>query len=456
MRTDSLAFRLVAGAALWVVVALAACGVLLSHLFAQSVERGFDTRLQVFLDDLIAESRAGEGGKVEVAHALGEPRFNEPYSGWYWQVSGPDGAMQRSRSLWDMTLDMRPGKVGEEDEPNDLENFGIDGPDGRKLRVVARDVTLPDLSSRLNFAVAAEDSEISREVAHFDQALAYSLTALGLGLISAVVIQVYFGLLPLRRLRVALAAIRTGRAKRLEGRFAAELQPLAEELNALLTHDAAVVECARTHVGNLAHALKTPLAVLGNEAAVAQGPLAQQVARQTAVMLRQVDHYLARARAAATGGLLGARTAVLPVTEDLKRTLERIHVERRILIEVAGDSAAAFRGEREDLEEMLGNLMDNGCKWARSKLAVAVERADGRVVIVIEDDGAGLTPEEREQVFERGRRLDEAMPGSGLGLSIVRDIAELYGGSVTLDAGANGGLKVTLVLPAATAEATKP
>jgi signal transduction histidine kinase len=223
---------------------------------------------------------------------------------------------------------------------------------------------------------------------------------------------------------------------------------LADELNALLAHDAAVVERARTHVGNLAHALKTPLAVLSNEAATAEGPLAQQVARQTGMMRRQVDHYLARARAAATGGLLGARTPVAPVLEDLKRTLERIHLDRRIAIELACDPAAAFRGEREDLEEMLGNLMDNGCKWARSTVAVKAAPQGGRLAIEVEDDGLGLTAEEREQAFERGRRLDEDVPGSGLGLSIVRDIAELYGGSVALGEAARGGLKVTLDLPA--------
>jgi signal transduction histidine kinase len=476
MRADSLVFRLVVAAALWIAGALAAGGYLLSHIYTESVERGFDARLQVFVDGLIAVSKAGSGGGIELSRNLGEPRFTEPYSGWYWQVSGTSGPLLRSRSLWDMTLDLKqqgavraaapseseerasnaPERPGDESErTRGMESLLVDGPDGRQLRVVEREVTLPDVATPLRYAVAAETGEIVEEIARFDQALIYALAALGFGLIAAVVVQVYFGLLPLRRLRLALAAIRAGQTTQLEGSFPAEVKPLADELNALLAHNAAVVERARTHVGNLAHSLKTPLAVLANEAARAQGELARQVARQTAVMRRQVDHYLARARTAATGGVLGARTQVMPVAEDLKRTLDRIHFERRVRVTVAGEPEAYFRGEREDLEEMLGNVMDNGCKWAAVRVTVAIELKDGRLVVTVEDDGPGLSPEQRSQAFERGRRLDEATPGSGLGLAIVRDIAELYGGRVTLDGASLGGLKVVLDLPAAAAKAAR-
>ena len=471
MRLNSLVFRLVVAAALWIAGALAAGGFLLSHIYASAVERGFDARLQVFVDGLIATSKEGASGGIELSRSLGEPRFTEPYSGWYWQVSGPNGPVLRSRSLWDMTLELKPDssaahaadekiepeRPGEDnDRMRGIDTYVVDGPDGRKLRVLEREVTLPDVANKLEYAVAAETGEIVEEIARFNTALIYALAALGFGLIAAVVIQVYFGLLPLRRLSQALVEIRAGRAKNLEGRFAAELQPLADELNALLEHNSAVVERARTHVGNLAHSLKTPLAVLANESERAQGPLARQVGRQIAVMRRQVDHYLARARTAATGGVLGARTHVLPVAEDLKRTLDRIHVERRIELDIEGEATACFRGEREDLEEMLGNIMDNGCKWARARVAVAIASAGNRLVVTVEDDGPGLTPEQRAQAFERGRRLDEATPGSGLGLSIVRDIAELYGGRVTLDHAGLGGLKVVLDLPAAAPAAEPP
>jgi signal transduction histidine kinase len=447
MRVNSLAFRLVAGAGLWIVAALAAGGFTLSGIFADSVERSFDARLEVYLDGLIAVSRTGTAGRIELARGLGEPRFTQPYSGWYWQISGPQGPILRSRSLWDATLHVEAGEEGQ------LLTYSFKGPDGRQLRVVERDVSLPGYANRLHYVVAAEGSEIGKEVNRFNKVLFWALALLGVGLILAVLIQVHFGLKPLRRLRLALAAIRAGRAEKLEEGFPAEVQPLAKELNALLDHNAAVVERARTHVGNLAHALKTPLAVLGNEATRGDGPLADSVARQTAVMRRQVDHYLARARAAATGGVLGARAAVLPVLEDLRRTLTRIHVERHVEIDIAGSVEDAFRGERQDLEEMLGNLMDNGCKWAKSRIFVRVLRRGDRLTIEVEDDGPGLSLEEHSQLFQRGKRLDEAVPGSGLGLAIVRDIAELYGGSVTLGQAALGGLKVSLVLPAIDARA---
>ncbi|MFI4986933.1 MAG: sensor histidine kinase [Alphaproteobacteria bacterium] len=442
MTTNSLAFRLVAGAGLWIAAALAAGGYQLSTMFEDSAERNFDARLEVYLDGLLAVSRSGAEGRIELARGLGEPRFTEPYSGWYWQISGPDGPILRSRSLWDMTLELPQAGDGS------VHSAEITGPDGRVLHLAERTATLPSFPHRLRYMLAAEESEIAAEVRRFNKVLAWSLAALGVGLIAAVLIQVHFGLTPLRRMRAGLVDIRAGRAERLSGGLPAEVQPLADELNGLLEHNADVVERARTHVGNLAHALKTPLAVLSNEAAREAGPNAAQVARQTAVMRRQVDRYLSRARTAATAGVLGARTPVLPVVEDLKRTLERIHVGRRVEIEIAGEYQAAFRGERQDLEEMLGNLMDNGCKWARARVRLTLAQAGEHLAIAVEDDGPGLSAEERRQLFQRGKRLDEAVPGSGLGLAIVRDIAELYGGSVSLDAAELGGLKVSLELPA--------
>lgn len=448
MRVNSLAFRLVAGAGLWIAAALAAGGFALSGIFQASVEHSFDARLGVYLESLIAVSRAGDGGKIELVRDLGDPRFLQPFSGWYWEISGPHGPLLRSRSLWDTTLDAMPPSNVAGDKAGILVTYRLTGPSGRTLRAVERDVSLPGKPERVRYLVAVNEGEIALEVRHFDTVLIWALAALGLGLVLAVLIQVQFGLIPLRRMRLALAAIRNGQVDRLEGDFPSEVQPLADEVNELLDHNAEVVERARTHVGNLAHALKTPLAVLGNEAGRDGGPLADTVARQTEFMRRQVDHYLARARTAARTRVLGMGAQVLPVVEDLARTLGRIHVERGVSISVAGPPEATFRGERQDLEEMLGNLMDNGFKWARSRVAVEVERRGPRLAIRVGDDGPGLAPEQRELLFQRGKRLDEAVPGSGLGLAIVRDIAELYGGSVTLDGSSLGGLAVTLVLPA--------
>ncbi|HSA83065.1 MAG TPA: sensor histidine kinase, partial [Geminicoccaceae bacterium] len=352
-----------------------------------------------------------------------------------------------STSLWDQRLPMAPPpdrKVATSEVP---------GPLGQNLRLLVRAISLPGIEEPLLYAVAGDRAEISAEKRRFDRLLSLALGVLFLGLLGALLLQVRIALLPLRRIEAALAAIRAGAARRLEGRFPAELQPLAHELNALLDHSEALIERARTHVGNLAHGLKTPLAVLTNEAARREGALAALVGRQVAQMRRLVDHHLARARAMATGSILGARTEVAPLLVDLRRTLLKIHAGRQLTIEVACPPELAFRGARQDLEEMLGNLLDNACKWAAQKVQVRVERTAERLCLTIEDDGPGLAAEQRAKVLERGRRLDERVPGSGLGLAIVADIVQLYGGGIALERAATGGLGVTLELPAAASRA---
>jgi signal transduction histidine kinase len=253
----------------------------------------------------------------------------------------------------------------------------------------------------------------------------------------------------LRRVRDSLARIRNGNARRLEGRFPAEIAPLAGELNSLIQHSEEVVGRARTHVANLAHFLKTPLTVLASEAEAQPGPLADQVKRQVDSMRRQVDHYLARGRAAGALDVLGNRTKVKAVLDDLARVLERIHEARGIEIETECPPGLFFRGDRQDLEEMAGNLIDNACKWAkRHVVARAAPLPGARWELVIGDDGPGLAPEDRARVLERGERLDESVPGSGLGLSIVEDIAKLYGGALELGTSEMGGLSARLSLPA--------
>lgn len=442
----SLALRLVLGAAIWIGLGLLVGGLVLSALFRDYVERSFDARLLVLLESLIAVSEIDAEGGLVLTRAVGEPRFERIYSGWYWQISVDGVPRLQSRSLWDQSLPAA-GRLA----AGEIARAQVVGPEGESLRLIERDILLPGAPEPYRYAVAAERREAEADIAVFDRTLAWSLGLLGAGLLLAVFLQVRFGLEPLRRLQSALVAVRAGRAARLEGAFPAEIEPLARELNTLLAHNAAVVERARTHVSNLAHALKTPLSVLTNDAAAARGPLADSVRRQTAVMRRQVDHYLARARTAAAGGVLGARTELAPVIEDLRRTLARIHAGRGLAIAVTQEPGLAFRGERQDLEEMLGNLIDNACKWARARVAVSARLAGDRLLVAVEDDGPGLPEAERDAVFKRGRRLDESVPGSGLGLAIVRDIAGLYDGRIELDRSPLGGLAARLTLPAAEA-----
>lgn len=447
MRPRSLAVRLVAGAGLWIVAALLAGGLVLSAVFRDYVERAFDARLLVMLDALVAASSVEEGD-LRIVRGPGDPRFETPYSGWYWQVADSHGPLLRSRSLWDQVLSPDFRVVGRGGYQFQLLNQR-----DQTLRFVRRDLTLPGSDRTYTFMVTGDMAEVRADIQVFNRTLAWSLGALGLGLIVAMLIQVRYGLQPLRRIRAALADVSSGRADRMTGDFPVEVEPLVDEINVLLDNKAAVVERARTHVGNLAHALKTPLTVLTNAVAgsgKADGArLAETVRRQLAIMNRHVDHYLVRARTAAMGGVLGARTPLRPVAEDLSRTLERIHSERGVTIEIAGGEGLYFRGERQDLEEMLGNLIDNACKWAEAQVRVTMSAADARLAVAVDDDGPGLSPEEREAAFGRGQRLDQAVSGSGLGLAIVRDIAGLNDGRIVLEKSALGGLRAILELPAA-------
>jgi len=445
MRLNSLAIRLLLGAAIWSVAALAAGGLVLSSLFRDHVERSFDTRLGLVLDALVADLEVTPKGALEAQRPAADSLFETPFSGWYWQVSGATGPLLRSRSLWDQTLAPPPGS-----EAAPAVSFrNAPGPESQQLRIASRVVTLPDAAMPYLVEVAGDLAESRLEIQRFERLLFWALGLMGAGLIVAMLIQVHYGLAPLRQLRTALTRIRSGQANRLEGTFPAEIAPLAAEINTLLEHISAVVERARTQVGNLAHALKTPLSVLTNEARREDGALARQVHQQASLMRRQVEHHLTRARAAAMVGVLGVRTEVASVGRDLARALEQIHRERRIAIAIDCPEDLAFGGEQQDLEEIVGNLLDNGAKWARHRIELRAEATDGRLHITVDDDGPGLQEQARAEVLKRGTRLDESTAGSGLGLAIVHDLVELYHGSIVLDRSPLGGLRVAMQLPLA-------
>jgi signal transduction histidine kinase len=458
MRANSLALRLFLSATAWAVVILLITGIVLSSLYRQAVERAFDRRLGVYLRTLVADVASPEEAGEKFPQSLGEPLFELPLSGWYWQVTRLDpgkSEVRSSRSLWDGGL------------PH-LQDYGVAaGPDGsregyvagaedQRLRLVERTIDLGDDGHYL-VAVAGDAAEISGETRSFDQALIITFSILAAVLLLTTAFQVRFGLAPLKRITDGLAAIRSGTAERLVGKFPEEIAPLARETNALIEANKEIVERARTHVGNLAHALKTPLSVMVNEAtAHGDEPFARKVLEQADIMRDQVARHLERARLAARLTAVGSVSEVVPVVTALARTMEKIHHDKNLAIEVHADEQAQFQGERPDLEEMIGNLVDNACKWASSRVAIEVVRerpdplSERRVVrIIVDDDGRGLSPSEREQVAKRGRRLDETKPGSGLGLSIVIELAGLYGGSLTLGTAPVGGVRAELVLPAA-------
>lgn len=457
MRPNSLAVRLFLAAAGWGLVLLAVAGFLLSDLYRRSVERNFDERLHVYLKTLVAGAEWSEEGDIVAVGNVAEPRFEALYSGWYWQIAdraAPAAAPPAftSRSLW---VDRLAATGAAEADADGVREFYGTGPRGEPLRVVERRIAYAGAERAYSFLVAGNAAEIAADVAAFRASVLWALGILGVAMAATTLFQVRYGLRPLKTIRQQLGAIRSGAASRLEGSFPAEIDALARELNALIDSNNAIVERARTHVGNLAHALKTPLSVIANEAAAARGAFAARIAGQAAIMREQVARHLDRARVAARANVIGVVTEVAPVLEALVRTMDKIHRDRAVTIALRCPPGLLFAGERQDFEEIAGNLLDNACKWAGARVAVEVEPVRGgrggeeRLRLVIDDDGPGLSSQARSEVLRRGARIDESVPGSGLGLAIVSEMVALYRGSLDLSISPAGGLRVEVGLPAA-------
>ena len=449
----SLARRLIWLALVWSLLLLVGTGVGLSAFFHQAAISRFDQTLMDTADSLYAGSTV-EDGQV-IAPALTDARALRAYSGKYWQIAelqnGKIHTLQRSRSLWDSELGAPPEVVAQlSRNPGDPVGYDTVGPAGEPLRALAMSVQLPGRAQPVLFMAAEDRRPIDRDVRRFAATTAVALVLLGAGLVAAVIFQVRVGLGPLFAMGREVAAVRQGKAQRLSAAYPAELAPLAAELNALLDHNQEVVERQRTHVGNLAHALKTPISVMLAEAELHPGPLASVVSRQSTAMRDHVEHHLRRARAAARSPGTGERTSVAEVLDELSRTLERIY-RGKVEVEWDAPEELHFAGERQDFLEIAGNVMENACKWSRGRVrAAAAPSADRRkFTLVVEDDGPGLPPDQREAMLKRGERLDENAPGSGLGLSIVDELARAYGGRLTLSEATLGGLKVTIELPKA-------
>ncbi len=373
----------------------------------------------------------------------------------------PDGrgraGVLRSRSLWDTSLTLQVDALAD----GAVHMHEVSGPQGAPLLVLERTVRAEGVdAARWRLIVAADLQATQAATAQFTRVLALSLAALLVLLAAAAWAQVAVGLRPLQALQRGLQDVQQARTTRLQGAFPAEMQPLVDDFNAVLERNAEVVERARTQAGNLAHALKTPLSVLEN-AACAPAPsdgaalaaLAALVREQVQVARRHIDWHLARSRVAASAHLPGQRTALEPVVGGLVRVMNKVHAGRGVDITVAlPDAPLFFAGEAQDLQEMLGNLLDNACKWAQSTVRLQAQVLGGQpsqMVVSVEDDGPGIGAAQRAQAVERGVRLDETVPGTGLGLAIVQDLAALYGGRLDLEPADLGGLRVVLVLPAA-------
>ena len=481
---QSLRWRLLALTLAGMAVALVLAAVVLSGLFREQVQQQFQAALAQQLDQVTARLEFDAQGRPQVAaEALSDPRWTKPYSGLYWQVdqveqAGPGGGdragVLRSRSLWDTSLALEADPLPD----GAVHVHEVAGPQGAPLLVLERGVReAAGGSPSWRLIVAADLQPTQAASDRFTRLLLASLAVLFALLAAAAWAQVAIGLRPLAVLQRSLQAVRQARAARLEGAFPAEVQPLVDDFNAVLGRNADVVDRARTQAGNLAHALKTPLTVLEQAARAPAGggsrvDLPALVHEQVQVARRHIDWHLARARLAATAGLPGQRTELGPVLHGLVRVMRKVHAARQITIQIdLPDAALWFAGEEQDLQEMLGNLLDNACKWARSVVRVQAQWMPqmgpggakphrGQLLVRVSDDGPGLAGAQRAQALQRGVRLDEAVPGTGLGLAIVQELAGLYGGRLELEgAGGSGtgagalqglvGLHALLLLPAA-------
>ena len=440
--TGSLARRMIAIAAIWISVLLIGGGFALDRVLTGAITRNFDANLEYVLMSMIRSSEIGPDGEVRMIEPLGDPRFLEPYSGLYWQISGGRQEPYPSRSLWERRLDTSKTHGDGALVTYDSREF----PD-EELRVLERDVLLPGSTTKWRFQIAQSRETLDVQIGAVRGTLIPSLFLLGLGLIILAALQTFYGLLPLRHIRRAIAAMRGGENRRVDAPLPLEVQPMVDELNALLAHNEKQAEEARLHAGNLAHALKTPLTVLVNSATGQDTPLAETVRREAATMQRQVEHHLARARAVGRRGAAQARATVWDSVESVSRAVGVLYPKVRL--DAEGDHQLVARLERQDLDDLIGNLLENAAKYGGGSVFVTVRREGAMAEIIVEDDGPGISPADRSRVIDRGVRLDSGKPGTGLGLAIVRDVAEIYGGSVALEESEDlGGLLVRLRLPA--------
>lgn len=452
----SLTRRLIWLASTWILAALIATGLLLTSQFQESGLRRLGGLLNTTIDELIVASTI-ENGRV-VTPQIQDPQTTRAFAGKYWAVAEPTASgrlrvISRSTSLWDAEISVPadlPRRLGE--AFGETITYNAAGPAQEPLRMAATIKTLPGRDVPVVFLAGIDRSEIDADTRQFAQLVWLSLALLGAGLVSAVFLQVRVGLRPLYDLRTEIANVRKGKASRIARNYPVEIAPLAEQMNKLLAHNQEVVERQRTHVGNLAHALKTPLSVMLAEAGTSDGGLPDVVRRQTEVMKAQVDHHLRRARAAARAQGVGERTPIAEVLDEMAVMLERVFQTKGVEVDWRAPDELGFLGERQDLQEILGNLLENACKWSKRRVRVSAGATGlGQMVVVVEDDGPGLPADRRDEVLKRGARLDEDAPGSGLGLSIVDELTRGYGGRLTLADSDMGGLKVLLELPAAEA-----
>jgi signal transduction histidine kinase len=453
----SIARRMLIAAAMWSAAVLALAAWTLAAFYRAETDQQLDSEISdtiLTLANAVDSTSAGELNITETKFPI-DDNFEEALSGWYWAVLTIDSENRirlerRSNSFADARPEPSSQMISAAmAKPGVMVHGNGLGPNDKQLHIGLMGVKLPDRVLPVLLYASIDRTAADEAVGRFTLRLGLMLGVLAVGIVVGALVLIRYGLRPLHEIEGKLHDVRSGRRDTLDGEYPGELTPLVKEINTLISHNRKVVDRARTHVGNLAHALKTPLAVLMNEARGNNDRVAEVVRRQAEAMTSNVNHYLKRAQAAAQAEVLGARTGIKEPIEGIARMLERLHRDKNITVDVDADPRAVFRGEKGDLDELVGNLLENAAKWCKSRVKVKVSRSDDGIEVIVDDDGPGLPAEHRAKALERGKRLDESEPGTGLGLSIVTELADIYGGRLHLEDSPMGGLRARLELPAA-------
>ena len=444
---NSLALRLFLSASVWIIFTLFSGGLLLSNVFRESTQKAFEDKLNFFMETLIGASRVDSTSSITVVSELGDPRFFRPYSGWYWQINEKSKTLVRSRSMWDQvfTLDKRliGGRAKFIDEALRQTTQNNPGVSSQNLVVIQREISFPGMSTPITFMVSGNTNEFEKNISRYNNILVSSLVLLGLGLFVSVFLQVKYGLLPLEKIKNSLFKIRNGDATKLEDIYPTEVSPLAKEINTLLDHNEKIISRAKMNVGNLAHALKTPVAVIKNHITVKKND--DVIDSQMIVIENYINKYLQKARASATSKLKKTKIDITEVIMKMRQIFKKINPELKIIFK-SNNEKFLIAGSEDDIDEIIGNVMENACKWTKTQVIIEIFKiSKDQIKLCISDDGPGLPEKKMKEVFDRGFRLDEQTQGTGLGLNIVKDAVKNLAGSVWLEKSKFGGLKVNII-----------
>ena len=444
---NSLALRLFLSASVWIIFTLFSGGLLLSNVFRESTQKAFEDKLNFFMETLIGASRVDSTSSITVVSELGDPRFFRPYSGWYWQINEKSKTLVRSRSMWDQvfTLDKRliGGRAKFIDETLRQSAQNNPGVSSQNLVVIQREISFPGMSTPITFMVSGNTNEFEKNISRYNNILVSSLVLLGLGLFVSVFLQVKYGLLPLEKIKNSLFKIRNGDATKLEDIYPTEVSPLAKEINTLLDHNEKIISRAKMNVGNLAHALKTPVAVIKNHITAKKND--DVIDSQMIVIENYINKYLQKARASATSKLKKTKIDITEVIKKMRQIFKKINPELKIIFK-SNNEKFLIAGSEDDIDEIIGNVMENACKWTKTQVIIEIFKiSKDQIKLCISDDGPGLPEKKMKEVFDRGFRLDEQTQGTGLGLNIVKDAVKNFSGSVWLEKSKFGGLKVNII-----------